>query len=156
MAKIVCRMKELPLKSIDASGRAREDFQDLSTLKQSILDEGLIHPIAVMEQGNFFILLAGGRRLQAMTELGWETIPCNVYPPLDPLDQRTIELKENMLRENLTPIEEAKLTKKIHDLQVEKYGKPSAMNPGHRLQDTAKLIGRGVSTVQQEIGRAHV
>lgn len=156
MAKIVCRMKELPLKSIDASGRAREDFQDLSTLKQSILDEGLIHPIAVMEQGNFFVLLAGGRRLQAMTELGWETIPCNVYPPLDPLDQRTIELKENMLRENLTPIEEAKLTKKIHDLQVEKYGKPSAMNPGHRLQDTAKLIGRGVSTVQQDIKLAEM
>jgi len=149
-------MREIPLTSIDATGRAREDFQDLSALKKSIEEEGLIHPIAVMEQANTYVLLAGGRRLRAMSELGWTTIPCNVYPPLDPLDQRTIELKENMLRENLTPIEEAKLTKRIHDLQVEKYGKPSAMNPGHRLADTAKLIGRGVSTVQQDIKLAEM
>ena len=126
----------------------------MDSLVSSIQTEGLFHPLVIMEKEgkqNEYLLLGGGRRIRAVQTLLWPTIACNVYPPLDAIDQKTIEQKENLERENLTPIEEALLTKEIHDLQVLKYGKADKFGGGHRLADTAKLIGKSEATVIQDI-----
>lgn len=154
--KILCQLREVCISDILHNNRARADLQDLEQLKKSIQEEGLIHPIAVMEEGKAFRLLGGGRRLQACTDLGWSTIACNVYPTLDELDQKTIELKENLIRTSLTPFEEAKLTREIHLLQVQKYGKADKQGGGHRLDDTASLLGKSRATVIQDLKLAEM
>jgi len=74
---------------------------DVSSLKQSILSVGLIHPLAI-NQGNE--LLAGARRFQAVSELGWEEVSVQVIER-DPLVQELISIDENLVRVPLTAIE---------------------------------------------------
>ena len=150
---IKCRMLEVALTQIFEDKRKRTELGDIEGLSRDIHMNGLINPIAVMElEGSpTLLLLAGGRRFRAVKLLGWETIACNIYPPLDPIDQRTIELAENFKRKDMTPIEEALLTKEIHDLQVQKYGKATHVGTGHRLEDTAKIIGKSTATVTQDL-----
>ena len=66
---------ERPIASIRIGKRHRVDLGDVAQLADSIEDIGLLHPIAVNEDG---LLLAGARRLAACKRLGWKQIPVNV------------------------------------------------------------------------------
>lgn len=87
----------------------REDFdqQGLEELTQSIKEKGMIQPILVRRQGDAYELIAGERRLRAALALGLESIPALVK---DVTDQDSLELAliENIQREDLNPIEEAR------------------------------------------------
>lgn len=74
---------------------------DVSALKQSILSVGLIHPLAINADNE---LLAGARRYQALSELGWEQVPVQVIEQ-DALVQELISIDENLVRAPLTSIE---------------------------------------------------
>ena len=84
------KLDNLQIKSIKVPTRARKDYGDLEPLKQSLSTEDIIHPIAVMELKNEegFLLLAGGRRLQAAIELNWDFIPCRIFPFMEDLRLR--------------------------------------------------------------------
>ncbi len=83
------------------------DAASLADLKQSISSNGLITPVTVRPFGKGFQLIAGERRLRAVQELGYDSIPAYVLEVTD--DTRLLELAliENVQRENLNPIEEA-------------------------------------------------
>ncbi len=87
----------------------RTDFDpaSLAELKQSISSNGLITPITVRPFGGNFQVIAGERRLRAVQELGYHSIPAYVLEVSE--DGRMLELAlvENVQRENLNPIEEA-------------------------------------------------
>ncbi len=87
----------------------RETFDPtaLAELKQSISANGIIQPITVRETASGFELIAGERRLRAVSELGFENIPAYILDVKS--DQEMIELSliENIQRENLNPIDEA-------------------------------------------------
>ncbi|MEM7262361.1 MAG: ParB N-terminal domain-containing protein [Planctomycetota bacterium] len=74
---------------------------DVTTLKKSIENVGLIHPVTINESGE---LLAGARRLQAATELGWEEIPVHVVDR-EELVQELISIDENLVRAPLSKLE---------------------------------------------------
>jgi ParB family chromosome partitioning protein len=74
---------------------------DVSSLKQSIISVGLIHPLAINPDNE---LLAGARRFQAISELGWEEVPVQVIER-DVLVQELISIDENLVRTPLTSIE---------------------------------------------------
>lgn len=141
--------------SIEEGDRARKDYKNMDELKESICTEGLINPITVMRnEDGTFLLLAGGRRFRAVKELKWEQVSCNIYPYIEDLKiRRTIELKENVIRENLNYVEEAFLIREIHQLQVEINGEATAgrSTKGHSLQDTADLLNVSRGTVSAEI-----
>lgn len=63
-------ISSLPLSSIIVGERFRKDYGDLSELKHSIKTHGLINPITCCLLDGQYTLVAGGRRLQALTELG--------------------------------------------------------------------------------------
>jgi ParB family transcriptional regulator, chromosome partitioning protein len=74
---------------------------DIDSLKKSIETVGLINPITINDK---FELLAGGRRYQAMKELGWTEAPVQMVER-DSLEQELISIDENLVRKPLDKLE---------------------------------------------------
>ena len=91
--------------------KLKED--EVSTLKKSIKEIGLITPIAVQERGNKYLLIAGEHRYTACKQLGFNTIRCNIIPREydndEDEDARLIlmEVDENLVRRTADFIEES-------------------------------------------------
>ncbi|MFA4889889.1 MAG: ParB/RepB/Spo0J family partition protein, partial [Candidatus Omnitrophota bacterium] len=87
----------------------REDFdtQSLEELTQSIKEKGVIQPILVRRKGDFYELIAGERRLRAATELKLDQIPA-ILKNVEDADSLELSLIENIQRQELNPIEEAR------------------------------------------------
>ncbi len=95
----------------------RVDFDpaSLADLKQSISANGLISPITVRPHGNGFQLIAGERRLRAVQDLGYSSVPAYVLEVTDDTRMLELALVENVQRENLNPIEEAQAYNRLID-----------------------------------------
>lgn len=130
---------------IEVEERARESLGDIFKLVRSIKSEGLIQPLAVERRNNKYLLLAGGRRYEAAKKAGLEEVPVRVYESgLSSLKRKSIELAENICREDLMWQEEVKLKRSIHKLQIEIYGKKTSTAkdaPGWSKRDTSKMLG---------------
>jgi ParB family chromosome partitioning protein len=74
---------------------------DVSALKKSIEKIGLINPITINNNNE---LLAGARRFQAVTDLGWEDVTVHIVER-DLLEQELISIDENLVRTPLNKIE---------------------------------------------------
>lgn len=87
----------------------RLEFNDeaLMDLAQSIRENGLIQPITVRESENGYQIVAGERRYRAMRLNGLVEVPVIVMDA-DELQMAEMALVENIQRENLSAIEEAK------------------------------------------------
>ena len=105
-------------------GRQRKDLGDLSELKTSIRNLGLLNPLVVeMEDGGEgYVLVAGERRLTAMREIANEdNIPnpsarVTLFDSLDEKTKQLIELDENIKRKDLHWKELVKAYARIVDL----------------------------------------
>ncbi|HMQ10367.1 MAG TPA: ParB/RepB/Spo0J family partition protein [Oligoflexia bacterium] len=101
---------ELNIKDIQVNPRQpRRHFnaQALQELKQSIEQSGVIQPILVREISGGYELVAGERRFRASKMAGLSTIPA-VIKNMNDQTQLEIAIVENLQRQDLTPIEEAK------------------------------------------------
>jgi len=87
--------------------RKKFDPEALEELTSSIKEHGVFQPIIVKKQGEEYIIVAGERRAKASKLAGLETIPAIIS---DFTDQEMMEiaLLENLQREDLNAIEEAK------------------------------------------------
>lgn len=74
---------------------------DVSALKKSLESVGLIHPVTINQEDE---LLAGARRFQAVSELGWKEIPVHVVDR-HALIQELISIDENLVRTPLSSLE---------------------------------------------------
>jgi len=104
-------IKNINIKKIKAGRfQPRSNFNKdkLSELTNSIKKQGVLSPILVRELGlNEFEVIAGERRLRASKMAGLETIPCLVDQKKDQ-DALISALIENLQREDLNPVEEAR------------------------------------------------
>ena len=88
--------------------RSNFNKDKLNELTNSIKKQGVLSPILVRELGlNEFEVIAGERRLRASKMAGLETIPCLVDQKKDQ-DALISALIENLQREDLNPVEEAR------------------------------------------------
>jgi ParB family transcriptional regulator, chromosome partitioning protein len=87
----------------------RLDFnqEKLNDLVSSIKEKGVIQPILVRRKEGAYELIAGERRLRAVRTLGLETIPAIIKDAGD-VDMLELALIENIQREDLNPMEEAR------------------------------------------------
>ena len=130
---------KLPLRAIAPNPfQPRKDFQatDLTELAASIKVNGLLQAIVVRRSatGRTFELVAGERRLRAVKQLGWRDIPAQIRD----VDDQTLlvhALVENIQREDLGPMEEAKGYGVLRD------------NFGFSQQRIADAVGKSRSTV---------
>ena len=106
-------MRESKVVSIDEirpnpyQPRVEFDDEALMELSQSIRENGLIHPITVRKENDGYEIVAGERRYRAMKIAGMLDIPVIVIDA-DEVQMAEMALVENIQRENLSAIEEAK------------------------------------------------
>ncbi len=108
------------VKDIKASPfQPRRHFDDelIAELAASIKESGLLQPLVVRKVNGMFELIAGERRLRAVSSLGHTTVKVVVH---EASDQEVAELAliENLQRADLTPLEEAEQ----YRLLQEKFG----------------------------------
>ena len=88
--------------------RSNFDSEKLQELTESIKKQGVLSPILVRELGlNEYEVIAGERRLRSSKMAGLGTIPCLVDQKKDQ-DALVSALIENLQREDLNPVEEAR------------------------------------------------
>ncbi len=104
-------IRELDLHQIKPNRfQPRQSFDEekINELSLSIAKHGVLSPILVRETGaGGYELIAGERRLRAAKKAGLKTLPCLIDSAED---QTSLELAliENLQREDLNPIEEAR------------------------------------------------
>jgi ParB family chromosome partitioning protein len=125
-------VREIPIQDVGMNPfqpRKRFDEEAIRDLSASIKASGVLQPIIVRSVGDGFQIVAGERRLRAASLAGLGKIPAIVR---DATDREMLEyaLVENIQRENLNPIEEARAyqglidqAKLTHDQISERVGK---------------------------------
>lgn len=111
------------------------DPDALNELKSSIERHGIIQPILVRPgEDSKYIIVAGERRYKAASDAGLTQVPAIVVTEGHPQE---IALIENLLRENLTAIEEAEAIQSMID------------HHGYKQEDLVKVIGKAESTISE-------
>lgn len=97
----------------------REDFdsQSMEELVQSVKEKGLLQPLLVRRKGDYYELIAGERRLRAANFLNLPEVPV-MLKDVEDRDSLELSLIENIQRQNLNPIEEAR----AYQYLVDKFG----------------------------------
>jgi ParB family chromosome partitioning protein len=110
-AEIAGRLRDIPLSAIHANPaqpRKRFDESALAALADSIRERGVLQPVIVRPVDAGFELVAGERRWRAAALAGEATIPALVDDALDQAGSLELALIENIVREDLSPIEQAR------------------------------------------------
>lgn len=94
--------------------RKNFDEEKIQELADSIQEIGVVQPIIVKKNGEFFEIIAGERRWRATRKAGLKTIPV-IVRNFDEIKALEASLIENIQRENLNPLEEAFTYKKFYD-----------------------------------------
>jgi ParB-like chromosome segregation protein Spo0J len=106
---------DLDLSKITVNGRHRKDQGDLSALAASIEQVGLLHPLVVTPD---YLLVAGGRRLEALRLLGRKSAPVRIVTGLDDtLQQLKAERDENTCRKDFTLSEAVAVKKALYAME---------------------------------------
>jgi ParB family chromosome partitioning protein len=107
-----------PLRVRPNPEQPRRDFDpdSLAALAASIRVHGLLHPIVVEPDVDGYRLVAGERRLRAARQAGVSLIPA-ILRPASESGRHALEmaLSENLLREDLNPLEEAAAYARLAD-----------------------------------------
>lgn len=104
-------LAHLPVESIHPNPRQprkRFDAEAVSGLSESVRAQGLIQPVLVRPRAEGgYELIAGERRWRAARQAGLPTVPA-VVRTADDRDTLLLGLVENVAREQLSPVEEAR------------------------------------------------
>jgi ParB family chromosome partitioning protein len=132
----------LPVETIHANPRQprkRFDGEATSALAESIRAEGLVQPVVVRPRpAGGFELIAGERRWRAAREAGVATVPALVREA-DDRDSLVLSLVENVAREQLSAVEEAR----AYALLMDEFGLP--------LGDLSERVGKAKPTVSNRL-----
>lgn len=112
--------------------------EQLTELMESIREHGIIQPLIVRRVDGKLELIAGERRFRASRELGLREVPVIVREAADK-DVLEMALIENIQREDLNPIEEARAYERL------------AREFSMKQEDIAKRVGKNRATVANAI-----
>ncbi len=115
----------------------RENFDEvaLKDLKNSIAEKGIIQPITVRKTDDGYELIAGERRLRAVTALNIDSIPAYVLNVESDEEMLELSLIENIQREDLNPLDIARAYNKL------------LIDCNLTQESVAKRVGKDRSTV---------
>lgn len=116
--------------------RTKFDDETIRSLADSIKTEGLMQPIVVTKEGTKYKIIAGERRYRAAQLAGLEEIECRILRK-NPKDTYRLAVIENLQRENLDPVDEARAFRKLKS----EYGYQDA--------DLAKIVGKSRNYINE-------
>ena len=132
---------EVPIKDLTPNPyQPRQPVPDgsLAELVDSIREHGLLQPIVVRAQDAGWEIVAGERRWRALRELNWKTAPV-VVRDLSDEQMLLVALVENLQREALSPLEEARSYQQLAD------------DFGLTQGEIAKKVGKDRSTISNAL-----
>ena len=135
------RIVDIPIEKIVPSRyqpRLVFDEEALRELALSIKENGLIQPITVRKVNDIYEIITGERRFRACKMIGYKEVPCYIMSPNES-QAAQMALVENIQRENLTAIEEAKSY-----LQIMRQS-------GLTQEQVAQKVGKSQSAVANKI-----
>jgi ParB family chromosome partitioning protein len=130
-------IQHVPLSRIQrnpSQPRTQFNAELIRELAASIRERGVLQPVLLRPMGEGFQIVAGERRFLAASEAGFNTIPAIVRPLTD-REALLIALIENLQRENLNPMDEARAYYRL----VTDYSLPH--------EEIGQRVGRNRSTV---------
>jgi ParB family chromosome partitioning protein len=134
------QIREVPVERIlpnPAQPRLSYEEDSLTELANSIREHGVLQPILVRPVGSQYELIAGERRWRASRLAGRESIPAIVVE----FDEETaleVSIIENLQREDVSPLEEAGMYRKMTDL-------------GYSVRQLAQKIGKDKGYVENRL-----
>ncbi|HSR14998.1 MAG TPA: ParB/RepB/Spo0J family partition protein [Gemmatimonadales bacterium] len=134
-------LRELPVGSIRPNPfQPRREFDPaaLDELASSIEASGLLQPVVVRSAKSGYELIAGERRWRAVQQLGWQKVPA-VVKEVDDRSLLTLALIENLQRDDLSPVDEARGYQRL----MEEFKLAQG--------EVARLVGRNRSTVANSL-----
>ena len=148
----------MELRMIKPSRRVlMNDSGPIAGLMLSIQDKGLLEPIIVRPTQDGFEVVAGMRRYEACKKLGWRRVPAHVVE-LDDREAFEVSLLENIQRETLNPIEEARAFRNY----VEEFGYGGETELARRIGKSQEYVSRRIGLlslpemVQEQIMRRRI
>lgn len=141
----------LRLSDIRKGKRFRTDLGDIDALAESIKANGLLHPVVVTSDN---MLVAGERRMAAVSKLGWVRVPVRI---IDPANLLTAERDENEVRKPFTHSEAVAIADAIRPVEraaakerMAEAGKGGQVDQPSRSEDRiAAAVGMSRNTLRK-------
>jgi ParB/RepB/Spo0J family partition protein len=134
------QIREVPVgKILPNPAQPRHSYEEdsLTELADSIREHGVLQPILVRPVGSQYELIAGERRWRASRQAQRDVIPAIVVE-FDDETALEVSIIENLQREDVSPLEEAAMFRKMTDL-------------GYSLRQLAQKIGKDKGYVENRI-----
>jgi ParB family chromosome partitioning protein len=135
------QIREVPVGKIlpnPAQPRLSYDEESLTELADSIREHGVLQPILVRPSASKFELIAGERRWRASSMAGRESIPAIVVE-FDESTALEVSIIENLQREDVSPLEEATMFRKMTDAF------------GYSVRQLAQKVGKDKGYVENRL-----
>ncbi len=135
-------VKQIPLDQINSEfTNIRNDYdpEKIRELALSMEGVGLLQPILVRKEGEHFSIVCGHRRYLAAKALDWVTIKA-VECKFDDGETDIAKVHENIFRQDVSPIEEAK----YYLYLMEKYGY-TEVEVGRKIHKTVGYVSQHLS-----------
>lgn len=131
---------KIPLEKIKPNRyQPRNEFKEenLSELANSVREKGVLQPLIISPSAipGEYELIAGERRLRAAKLAGLSEVPVVIRPTVSEQERLQISLIENLQREDLNPIEEARAYQKL----IKEFGLTQ--------EEIAERLGKSRATV---------
>ncbi len=124
--------------------RAEFDPDAVQELADSIREKGVIQPVVARSYGSTYQLIAGERRLRAAKKAGLATVPAILLEVGSDQEMMEISLIENVQREDLNPIEEARAYRALMETCF------------LTQEEVARKVGKNRSTVTNTLRLLHL
>lgn len=137
----------------------KRSLQDISELKESIRELGLLNPITINSD---MTLIAGHHRLQACKGLNCHTISAIIIDANE-IKAELMEIDENIIRRDLTALERAEQLKRRKEIYEKLYPHSNESRNQYTAkrnnfaeqktftEDTAQKTGKSQRAIQQDI-----
>jgi ParB/RepB/Spo0J family partition protein len=117
----------------------RKSVGDITELKLSIEEQGILEPLLVRPVKNRFEIVIGSRRYEAAKALGLRKVPV-IIKPMDDTEALSLSLVENIQRSDLELEEEAEGVLKLMKLDPKRFA---------NTKSVAKALGRSETAVRE-------
>ena len=117
----------------------RKSIGDITELKLSIEEKGILQPLLVRPLKNRFEIVVGSRRYEAAKALGLRKVPA-IIKPMGDTEALSLSLVENIQRSDLELEEEAEGVLRLMKLDPKRFA---------NARSVAKVLGRSESAIRE-------